>query len=119
MAVKTLLTPLRKGQIPRILRHSPRRHEKAWAYQDDKQRYFLGTFDALDIPTHPTDQYYVVQSSDAGRPDLISYRYYGTPAYYWVILWINGVHDPFETLYPGMLLRIPTRRRLAEYDVRA
>lgn len=118
MAVKTLLTPLRQGQIPRQMSHIPRRHEKSWAYQDDKGRYFLGTFPTTELPPDQTDSFYVVQGSDAGRPDLISYKFYGTPAFYWVILWINGIADPFEQLYPGMMLRIPSQRRLAEFDIR-
>jgi len=117
MPVKTLLTPLRKGQIPQRSLNIPGRYRKAWAYQDENSRYFFGSFPTKQIPPHDTDQYYTLSAGDVGRPDLISYQFYGTPAFYWIILWINNIADPFEGMYPGMLLRIPTRHRLLKYDV--
>jgi hypothetical protein len=116
--VKTLLTPLRQGEIPQTRAGTPERHSKSWAYQDEEGRYLLGNFTPLEIPPDPTDRFYIVEPGDLARPDLIAYKMYGSVGYYWAILWLNGVLDPFETLYVGMMLRIPTFRRLAEYGVR-
>lgn len=32
---------------------------------------------------------------DSPRPELLSYKLYGTPEYYWVLLLINEIYDPF------------------------
>lgn len=117
--VKTLLDPLDKGQIPRQFRHIPGRHTKSYAYQDEKSRYFLATFAPQEIPPHKTDRLHYLEAGDVARPDLLAYRFYGDPAYYWIILWVNEIMDPFEQMYPGLLLRIPTQQRLAQFGVRA
>lgn len=116
---KTLLTPLTHGQIPQAQRHTPGRYSKSWAYQDADSRYFLGTFVPVALPPHSTDTLYVLEAGHVARPDLISYMFYKTPAYYWVILWLNNISDPFEQMFAGMTLRIPTMRRLAQYGVKA
>jgi len=115
--VKTLLDPLLLRDIPHRATNIPGRNKKSWAYQDDNSRYFFGSFPTQKIPVDSSDQFYTLVAGDVGRPDLISYKFYGTPAFYWVILWINDIADPFEGMYPGMLLRIPTRLRLIQYDI--
>tara|TARA_R110002126_G_scaffold10130_3_gene45592 strand:- start:401 stop:694 length:294 start_codon:yes stop_codon:yes gene_type:complete len=35
------------------------------------------------------------------RPDLIANLFYGTPAFDWVILWVNNISDPFQQLNVG------------------
>jgi hypothetical protein len=116
--VKTLFDSLSIAQVPQQSQSVTGRNRRTWAYQDDNEVYFLGTFPPLDVPPHVTDRFYNVEANDAGRPDLVAYKMYGDPALYWVILFINGILDPFETLYPGMMLRIPTQRRLAEFGVK-
>lgn len=117
--VKTLLDPMGIGRVPQDKRAITGRNHRSWAYQDTEGVYFLGTFPAVKIPPDTTDSFYVVEANDNGRPDIVAYKMYGNPALYWVILWINDILDPFETIYPGMLLRIPQSRRLAEYGVKA
>lgn len=41
------------------------------------------------------------------RPDLISNIFYNTPAYWWVILEVNNITDPFEGLNVGDRILIP------------
>lgn len=41
------------------------------------------------------------------RPDKISDLFYGTPAYWWVILLINNIPDSFEGLNVGDRIIIP------------
>ena len=43
------------------------------------------------------------------RPDLISNIFFGTPAYWWLILEINNITDPFEGLNVGDRILIPTK----------
>src|SRR3990167_2619069 len=41
------------------------------------------------------------------RPDLISNVFYGTPDYWWLILFVNNIADPFEGLNEGDQILIP------------
>lgn len=52
-------------------------------------------------------EYYLVPVDRENRLDLISYEYFGTPAYSWIISYINGIHDGF-TVFEGQVLMIPT-----------
>jgi len=89
----------------------------SYTYQDEQKRYFMGTFTPPIIPSDSTDKFYVLEAGDVGRADLISYKMYKTPGLYWVILYMNNIIDPFEDMYPGMLLRIPTLLRLATFGI--
>lgn len=48
---------------------------------------------------------------EVGRPDLISYREYGSVEWWWLIMKVNGLIDPFE-LVPAEVIVIPD---LSEY----
>ena len=52
--------------------------------------------------------YYVVQSSDLMRPDMISYKLYQTVNYWWLLLYINNIYDPFNDLYAGLQMKVPS-----------
>jgi len=41
------------------------------------------------------------------RPDLISNLFLDTPSYWWLILQINNISDPFEGLNSGDKILIP------------
>ena len=41
------------------------------------------------------------------RPDLISNLFYDTPEYWWLILLVNGIADPFDQLNQGDEIIIP------------
>lgn len=51
-------------------------------------------------------EYYVVDESRQNRLDLISYDYYGTPSYAWVIAYVNGIEDGY-TVLGGRVLKLP------------
>jgi hypothetical protein len=116
--VKTLFTPLTHGEVPKGRFSVPGRYVRSWAYKDDEDRYFYGIFPATKLAPHKSDTLYLLEAGDVARPDLISYKHYGTPVYYWALLWLNGIVDPFEQMYAGMLIRIPTVQRLAEYGIK-
>lgn len=42
-----------------------------------------------------------------GRPDLLSYRFYGDATLWWAICLYNGIINPFKELIPGMVIKIP------------
>jgi hypothetical protein len=52
-------------------------------------------------------KYYRVDDSDIPDPALISFRCYGTVGFWWVILVVNGIQDPFNELTSGLILTIP------------
>ena len=41
------------------------------------------------------------------RPDLVSYAFYNTPGYWWYIMQINNITDPFEELISAQPLLLP------------
>ena len=51
--------------------------------------------------------YYRVDAVDLMRPDLISFKCYGTVSYWWLIMLANGLYDAFHDLQVGLLLTIP------------
>lgn len=54
-----------------------------------------------------SDSYYTITTVDRRRPDIISYRFYGTVDYFWIILLANNVLDPFD-IEINTILRIPS-----------
>lgn len=50
---------------------------------------------------------YRISEQDILRPDLISENNYNTKDYWWLILFYNGIVDPFTELEVGDLLFIP------------
>ena len=81
--------------------------------------YAWGTWEPPDIQPHDSDSVYVVTDNDVGRADLISFKFYGTPDLFWVILLLNGILDQFTGdseqlgLATGTVLRIPDKGRIA------
>lgn len=57
------------------------------------------------IPESSSDAFIVFNSAE--RLDLLSYRMYGDPQYWWVILAANGYQIEFD-IEDGEILRIPT-----------
>jgi hypothetical protein len=59
--------------------------------------------DITKLPANVT----LVPAGMEGRPDLLSYRLYGTVDYWWVLLVANNIVDPFEQLVAGKQIRVP------------
>ncbi len=59
------------------------------------------------------ERVYVVAEKDINRTDLISYAMYGTVDLWWMILYHNGIADPFS-LQPGDRIRIPAKQRVLD-----
>jgi len=54
-----------------------------------------------------TVSYYQVISSDVMRPDLISYKLYGTVDYWWILLYVNKIDNPLTDIEVGKVLTVP------------
>jgi len=44
---------------------------------------------------------------DRKRPDLTSYRIYGTVDFWWIYLVFNGIQDPFFETTVGRVVKLP------------
>lgn len=53
--------------------------------------------------------YYRVLGIDVMRPDLISYRHYGTVNYWWIIMLLNNIDNPLTDIEVGSILKIPSK----------
>lgn len=51
-------------------------------------------------------EYFIVPNELENRIDLISYKYFNSTSYSWVISYINGIQDGY-TVYEGQVLMIP------------
>jgi len=68
-----------------------------------------------EFPMKYTPSYYRVVASDLLRPDLISYKVYGTVGFWWIILLVNDIDNPFTDLEEGMILEIPNKLDIYEF----
>lgn len=64
-----------------------------------------------------SDDLYTVPPGGENRLDAISYKFYGTPALWWVISRVNNVEDPLVGVELNATLRIPTKERLASIGI--
>lgn len=53
--------------------------------------------------------YYRITNQDIKRPDLISYRFYNTINYWWVICLANNIDSPLEDIALGTVIKIPSK----------
>ncbi len=75
-------------------------------YGDDRKTTFT-TYKRTTIPASETDTFLTVTTPIEFRPDIVSYKAYGTPDYWWKILEFNGISDIYD-FRAGLNIRIPT-----------
>lgn len=66
------------------------------------------------------DRVHRVVAAEVGFLDQIAARYYG-PGYeklWWVLAQANGIIDPAQEMFPGMVLRIPQRSLIVDFTSR-
>jgi len=61
---------------------------------------------------------YRVKATDILRPDMISYKCYGVVDFWWIILLVNGIENPFTDLIEGDLLSIPNKLDIYSFQKR-
>jgi hypothetical protein len=64
-----------------------------------------------------SDTLFTVPPGAESRLDAISYKFYGTPALWWVIARVNDVEDALVGVALNATLRIPTKERLASQGI--
>jgi len=52
-------------------------------------------------------KYYRLAQDDLVRPDLVSYKAYGSVRYWWLIMMINKIGNVFADMEVGDLIKIP------------
>lgn len=67
----------------------------------------LATREQVEIPNHPNDIYHRIKSHEVTRLDILAHEYYKNPLLWWIIAQANDIYDPFISLEPGTILRIP------------
>lgn len=73
---------------------------------DDIAQYDLGSFDP-DGYDFGKENFLQVRQMDIARPDLLSYRAYGTMNYWWFLMWYNGICDVWNDLAENQVLKYP------------
>ena len=58
---------------------------------------------------------FLVTGKYVNRPDLISYKVYGSSDYWWMICKFNGICDVFTELISGVVIDIPSILDLNNY----
>lgn len=52
--------------------------------------------------------YYRIMADDVLRPDMISYKSYGSVRFWWIICFVNKIQDPLTDIIVGDLIKIPS-----------
>lgn len=73
---------------------------------DGVAQYDFGSFDPDDYD-FGKENLLVVREQDVCRPDVLSYRAYGTMNYWWFLMWYNGICDIWNDLAASQVLRYP------------
>jgi len=60
--------------------------------------------------------YYRIETQDLQRPDLISYKIYGSITYWWLLMMVNGIENPLKDMEVGQLLQIPNVLDMYEFQ---
>ena len=109
-------------QRPESLRGSDRSAQKCgkqhrWVNKelvDNIAQYDLGSFfqDGYDFGK---ESFLLVRKMDECRPDIISYRAYGTQNYWWFICWYNGYMDIWNDLTENQIVRYPDLQKVRDF----
>jgi hypothetical protein len=72
---------------------------------DDSQDRFITLETPNPISTNLKFSYYEVSSDEENRLDLLSYKFYGSAQYSWILSYFNNIEDGF-TVYEGQKLKV-------------
>ena len=92
--------------VPKDYKNNSRYTNLRRLYDNKKGVYYHETWNQKFIDESPEDNFFTVTESEKDRLDLVSYSYYGTANYWWVIAIANEIIDPFDVPV-GTSLRIP------------
>lgn len=84
---------------------------------EDVEEYDFLNSDLDDFEIKRPTRFYSVKYDELQRPDLISIRNYGKQDYWWLILYINDIHDIWNELEEGDILRIPNELDIEDWFI--
>ena len=76
-------------------------------YWGPKKLITFETYKRTPIQTSPDDKVYVITGGTEYRPDLVSYKAYGDPRYWWKIMEFNKINDVMD-FKSGRTIVIPS-----------
>ena len=82
------------------------RNSKVLFYGNDRKLTF-STYKKTEQTTSERDSFLTITKAFEYRPDLVSYKVYSTPDYWWKILEFNNMLDIFE-FKNGRNIRLPS-----------
>jgi|APGre2960657373_1045057.scaffolds.fasta_scaffold00093_24 hypothetical protein len=82
------------------------RSSNIFFYGNDRKITF-STYKKRSQVTSETDSFLTITKAFEFRPDLVSYKVYSTPDYWWKILEFNGMMDIFD-FKNGRNIRLPS-----------
>lgn len=63
----------------------------------------------------PTSQTTTVNEEDIGNLAGLAFRIYGDVSLWRLILAFNGIQDPIQDMYPGQILKYPSKADIISY----
>lgn len=84
----------------------------------DELDFLYNSLSYIDKHLEYPIQTYRISVTDMMRPDLISWRAYGTVSFWWVILAFNDIENPLVELEPGMLIDMPHKMDIYNFQRR-
>jgi hypothetical protein len=86
-------------------------------FDEDVQQVRTGFFNKnlykIEVNYKYGDTYWIVEAGYEYRTDLISYKFYGTAKYDWIIEEINNIKDPIKDVKIGTKLIILSSSRIS------
>jgi len=75
---------------------------------DDKLYYhFINDYFDTCFVYNNEVQYYQLEDDDIQNPDLLSFKLYGKPDYWWIVCKINNIIDVWNDIIPGEVIVVP------------
>lgn len=82
---------------------------------DGVEEWDLINNDIKDFQIRRPTTFYTIQYDEIQRPDIISIRNYSKIDYWWIILYVNEIVDPFNELQEGDIIRIPNVKDIEDW----
>ena len=83
-------------------------------FVDGVKEFDLGSIDLRKLARERVYNWTIVKPHEQCRPDLISYRIYGNQDLWWILMWINGISDPWHDLMPDTALKYPSMDKIKQ-----
>lgn len=59
--------------------------------------------------------FYTIREEDIQRPELLSYKLYNNQDYWYLLMYINNIHDIWNDLTVGLIIKVPNVRDITEW----